>query len=224
MQDEVRQLLRDKATEMPPHLDVPPSLQKRVRPRIARNAALMAATAAVVTVVAVAGFRSLNGPPISQSVGDTPTQTGAGSSTCQPYELRVTMPPFEGAAGSRDGTIALENASGGSCTLSGTPIVTFTDSDLRVIADVNVVDGAPGWQAQGAPEPDGWPVVTLASGGVASVRIGWSNWCKDLPLLRLTDAGGNQIAMLSPDAGSVPPCNGAGQPSTVEVGPYEPSS
>ena len=135
------------------------------------------------------------------------------------------MPPFEGAAGSRDGTIDLENASGGTCTLSGTPVVTVTDSDLRVIDGVTVLDGAPGWKAQGGPEPDGWPVVTLASGDVASVRVGWSNWCnKDLPLLRLTDNAGNEIALLGPDAGSVPPCNGPDLPSTIEVGPFEPSS
>ncbi len=224
MQDEVRQLLRDKATEMPPHLDVPPSLQKRVRPRIARNAALVAATAAVVTVVGLAGFRSFNGPPDEQSVGNGPP-TAPGSSTCGSYQLRVTMPPLEGAMGSRDGTINLENASGGSCTLSGTPVVTFTDSDLRVISDVNVMDGEPRWKVQGDPEPDGWPVVTLASGDVASVRIAWSNWCnKDLPLLELADDAGNEITMLNPDAGSVPPCNGQDLPSTIEVGPYEPSS
>jgi hypothetical protein len=217
MQDEVRQLLRDKATEMPPHLDVPPSLRKRVRPRIARNALLVAASAAVITVGTVAGFRSLNGPPAEQSA--------AGSDACGFDQLRAST-RIEGAMGSREGTIYLQNASADTCTLHGTPGVTVTDSDLQAIDGVTVVEGLPGWKVEDAPEPDGWPLVTLAPGDTASVRIRWSNWCDTAtsPLLQLADSAGNQVAMVDPDAGSVPPCSGKTMPSTIEIGPFEPSS
>jgi hypothetical protein len=226
MQDEVRQLLQDKATEMPPHLDVPPSLRKRVRPRIARNALLVAASAAVITVGAVAGFRSLNGPPEEQSLGSgTPTQSVDGSDSCGFDQLLATT-RIEGAMGSREGTIDLRNVSADTCTLHGTPGVTVTDSDLHAIDGVTVVGGPPGWKVEDTPEPDGWPVVTLAPGGAASVRIRWANWCDTdtSPLLQLADPAGNEVAMVNPDAGSVPPCNGDTMPSTIEIGPFEPSS
>ena len=36
------------------------------------------------------------------------------------------------------------------------------------------------WQADGAPEPAGWPVVSLRPGSAASVRVRWSNACPQL--------------------------------------------
>jgi hypothetical protein len=220
VQDEVRQLLRQKATEMPPHLDVPPSLTKRVRPRIARNALIVAATSAMISVGAIAGLRTLNEAPVSQSEGsDSPTPSIGGSDACAFDQLRATT-LIEGAMGSREGTIELENTSADTCTLRGTPGVRVTDSDLEVIA------GPPGWRVEEVPEPDGWPVVTLAPGDAASIRIRWSNWCdKDTsPSLQLSDPAGNEVAMVNPDAGSVPPCDGDALPSTIEIGPFEPSS
>jgi len=68
-------------------------------------------------------------------------------------------------------------------------------------------------------------VVTLAPGGVASVRIGWADWCPDgraAPLWRVAIPGSGDVDVNGIDAVSPPPCNGPGQPSTIQVGPFEP--
>jgi hypothetical protein len=223
MQDEVRQLLRDKATEMPPHLDVPPSLQRRVRPRIARNALLAVAVAAVVTVGVVAGFRSLNGPPTNQSL-TTGTPTPAGPSQCTSEQLQPSA-ALEGAAGSRVGSIVFRNA-GATCTLSGKLDVAVTDSDSHIY-DVPVDHSEPTWMIDGTPKPDGWPVVTLAPGESAAVRFGWSNWCPTdvTPIVQLqAQETGSAVANITMTPDEVPPCNGYGQGSTIQIGPFEPST
>lgn len=221
MQDEVRELLRDKATDMPPHLDVPPSLTKRVRPRIARNALIVAASAAVLMVGGIAGFRSLS-EPVKQSLTSV-TPAVQGPSECFADQLEATL-MLEGAAGSREGAIQLRNAGGATCTLHGAPGLTVTDSDLHPF-DVTADPTEPGWKVNDQPRPDGWPVVILAPGDLASVRFGWSNWClSDASLLlRLTAPDGSEIARIPTGAADVPPCNGAKLPPTVEVGPFEPS-
>jgi hypothetical protein len=220
MQDEVRQLLRDKATEMPPHLDVPPSLQKRVRPRIARNAVLMAAAAAAVTVVAVAGFRSFNEPPDERSLGDP--QAGLGQCTVDQLAPSTVL---GGAAGSRVGSIVLQNT-GATCTLSGDPDVAVGDGDQRIF-DLDLSYSDPTWMVDRAPKPDGWPLVTLAQGESASVRISWSNWCHPdvAPVLQLQAQDGSLVANIPAAPLDLPPCNGAvGSTTIIEVGPFEPSA
>jgi Protein of unknown function (DUF4232) len=219
MQDEVRQLLRDKATEMPPHLDVPPKLQRRVRPRIARNAVLVAATAVVVAIVAVTGFRSFNGPPDEQSLGDSPT----GVAQCKVDQL-VPSTALGGAAGSRVGSILLQNT-GTTCTLSGKLDVGVTDGDSHVY-EVGVEQSEPTWMIDRAPEPDGWPVVTLEGGDSAAIRFSWSNWCQDVtPIVQLRESADQSVvANISMDPIDIPPCNGGGLGSTIELGPFEPIS
>jgi hypothetical protein len=222
MHDEVRQLLRDKASEMPPHLDVPPSLRKRVRPRIARNAVLAAATAALVTVGAIAGFRSLNGPPEEQSLTNPPTV--AGPAVCGVEQLEAST-ALEGAAGSRVGSILFRNAGGAPCTLSGKVDVVVTDSASRSY-DVTVDQSDPGWLVDRAAKPEGWPVVTLAPGDSASVRFSWSNWCRTdvTPILQLqAQETGSVVANITSGPSDVPPCNGMGEGSTIQIGPFEPS-
>jgi hypothetical protein len=220
MQDEVRQLLRDKATEMPAHLDVPPSLQKRVRPRIARNAVLVAATAAVVTVVAVAGFRSFNGPPDEQSLGDPPT----GLAQCTVDQLAPST-ALDGAAGSRVGSIVLRNT-GTTCTLSGKLDVGVTDVDAHIYDVVVDRSEPPTWMVDRAPKPDGWPVVTLETGDSAAIRFSWSNWCQDVtPIVQLRVlADQSVVANITMGPNDIPPCNGDGLGSTIQIGPFEPSS
>jgi Protein of unknown function (DUF4232) len=221
MDNEVRQLLRDKASEMPPHLDVPPSLRKRVRPRIARNALLAVAVAAVVTVVAIAGLRSLNGPPEERSLG---TGGPAGPAQCPVDQLEPSA-ALEGAAGSRGGSILLRNGGGATCTLSGPASVAVTDSDSRIYA-VTVDPSDPTWMVDRAPKPAGWPVVTLAPGDSAAIRFSWSNWCRTdvTPILQFQADDGSVVANYTAGPNDVPPCNGMGEGSTIQVGPFEPST
>src|SRR5438094_260976 len=68
----------------------------------------------------------------------------------------------------------------------------------------------------------------VARNAVASVRVRGSNACPQLsgPVSWKIDLG-NGAGTLDPssaDASFVPPCNGPTEPSTLEVGPFEPSA
>jgi hypothetical protein len=224
VQDEIREMLRHKAGEVPAHLDVPPSLTGRVGPRIARNALLAVGSLVVIAVVATAGFRSLNGPPEQAPNTGGPDPSVSGTTTCLAGALRAT-PALEGAAGSREGAIVLHNTSGDACDLAGTPTVTMVDAGGRSLP-VEVQPTLPAWKVNGSARPDGWPTVTLAPEGTASVRVRWSNWCDTSvtsPVMVLA-TGGLEVARVEFDAATVPPCNGQDLPSTIEIGPFEPSS
>jgi hypothetical protein len=135
---------------------------------------------------------------------------------------------MEGAAGSQEGGVTLTNFSSTACSLQGRPVVTLLDENLNPITSgVTFLHSPPGWKADGAPKPDGWPIVTLHPGDAALVRIRWSNWCPDgrpAPLWRLGIPGSGTVDVTNGfDGVSPPPCNGQDLPSTVEVGPFEPS-
>jgi len=222
VQDEVTRMLHEKASDVPLHVEVPPSLARRVRPRIARNVVLVAASVAVVAFVSVAGLRSLN-EPHDQSLDTGPSEVGE-PPTCGQQDLEPAL-ALDGAAGSRVGAITFRNSSGGACTLTGTPHVELFASDGSR-ADADVTQGPATWQVDGTSKPAGWPLVTLEPGRDASVRFGWSNWCGDpSATIRLTADDGTVIADVQVDAVNVPPCNGApGSKATVEIGPFEPAS
>jgi hypothetical protein len=127
--------------------------------------------------------------------------------------------------GSVEGSIRLTNVGAGTCTLSGRPTVSIFSSTGHDVAP-QVTEGEPQWQADGAPEPAGWPVVSLQPGSAASVRVRWSNACPQLsgPASWKLDLGngGGTLDVSGADASFVPPCNGPSEPSTLEVGPFEP--
>jgi Domain of unknown function (DUF4232) len=220
--DKVIRMLHEKASEVPPHVEVPSSLARRVRPRIARNVVLVAASVAAVTLVAFAGLRSLHEPE-DRSLNTGPSVAGE-PDTCSIQDL-VTTPSLEGAAGSREGAIAFRNSSGGACTLRGWPQVELFASDGSV-ADADVTHGPPAWKVDASPAPPGWPLVTLEPGRNGSVRFGWSNWCGDpAPTLRLKADDGTVVAEVHVNAVDVPPCNaGPGSKATLEIGPFEPAA
>jgi hypothetical protein len=140
---------------------------------------------------------------------------------CTSGQLRA-VGTLEGAAGAREGAILVSNFSDATCTLEGTPAITLLDQNLNPITSgVAFSSTAAGWEADGSAAPPGWPVVTLAPGDAASVRLRWSNWCfDDAPLWRMEIPDSGTVMGL--DATAPPPCNGPGQPSTIEVGPFEP--
>ena len=167
--EEVRELLRVKAQDIPPTLDVPRSLTTRVRRRIALNALAVTAT---VVVVAAGAFGTL------RAFHSRSSQTAHTGTPCTSAHLRAVV-SMEGAAGSREGTIDLMNTSG-TCTLKGTPTLTLLDQEQHpVISGIEFVSVPAGWQVAGSPQPPGWPVVSLAPEDSASVRVRWSNWCGD---------------------------------------------
>ena len=213
--DQVRELLREKAHEIPPNLELPRSLPTRVRRRIALNAFAVTITAVVVAAGAFGTLRTFRSQPFGTQ-GTTP---------CTSAHLRAVA-SMEGAAGSREGAIELTNSSG-TCALKGTPVLTLFDQDEHpIVSGIAFVSVAPRWQVAASPQPPGWPVVTLAQDRSASVRVRWSNWCREgnsTPRWQIGIPGGGNVDVEGFDATSIPPCNGPDLPSTIEVGPFEPT-
>lgn len=218
MEGQVRELLRRRADDVPPQLDVPPELAGRGHRRLAMNALGATVVAAVLLAGVFAGLRTIGPEPVTQPASPGPLSTP----TCSPLQITAT-PALEGAMGSREGSIVLKNVSVDTCTLEGTPTLTLRDGSGRTIeSGVTFDEVDPTWVVDGTPRPDGWPVVTLAGGEHAAVRFSWSNWCGDPNVSwRLAlPAGGTMDAAPGPEA--IPPCNGPGQPSVIEIGPVEP--
>jgi hypothetical protein len=221
--NELEQMLRDRAAEVPHVQDVPPTMLTRARRRVARNAMASVLGAVVIVAGASAGLANLRGsggtlPASSPSVAQL---TGCAASDLQ------GMVSLGGAMGSVEGSIDLTNVGGAPCTLTGRPGVSISDAHGNEVS-VQVTPSEPQWKANAAPEPQGWPVVSLQPGSAASVRVRWSNACPQLsgPVSWQIDLGNGAgtLDASSTDASFVPPCNGPTEPSTLEVGPFEPSA
>jgi hypothetical protein len=120
------------------------------------------------------------------------------------------------------GSIEVTNTGAGPCTLEGRPTIALAGSDGALSPDV--VDAPPQWQVDGAEAPPGWPTVTLRPGEVAAIRVAWSNLCPQLTGTvgwQVTVPGGGGGVEVSGET-SAPPCNGPTEPSTLQVGPFEP--
>jgi len=220
MEGQVRELLRRRADDVPPQLDVPPELTGRGHRRFAVNALGATVVAAVLVAGVFAGLRTIGPEPVTQ-----PATTGppvASTPACSSLQITAT-PALEGAMGSREGSIDLKNVSVDTCTLAGTPTLTLLDgSGATIDSGVTFEKVDPIWVVDDTPRPAGWPVVTLAGGEHAAVRFSWSNWCGDPNVsgrIALPD-GGLVPVELGPEA--IPPCNGPAQPSGIEIGPVEP--
>jgi hypothetical protein len=229
MDDDLNQLeevLRDRAAEVPHVQDVPPTMLMRARRRVARNAVASVLGAVLIVAGASAGLANLG--VLHRSDGTLPESSGsvAPLTGCAASDLQGTV-SLDGAMGSVEGSIDLTNNGEASCTLTGRPAVSIWNSQGREVA-VQVTASEPQWKANAEPQPQGWPVVSLQPGSAASVRVRWSNACPQLsgPVSWKIDLG-NGAGTLDPssaDASLVPPCNGPTEPSTLEVGQFEPSS
>jgi hypothetical protein len=221
MNDELTRLaevMRERAAEVPNHQQAPPTMLVRARRRVVRTAVVAAAAAVLVAIAVSAGVASLGAPR-----ADVPGQTPAPSTTdCIAADLRADA-SLQGAAGSVEGVIELTNIGDVTCTLQGRPTILLATSAGRALTPA-VHPDEPAWRVNDLPEPDGWPVVRLPPRSVASVRIRWSNACPQLsePALWTVDLAGGRGAMDVIGANVTPPCQGTGEGSTLEVGPFEP--
>jgi hypothetical protein len=224
--NQLEQVLRDRAAEVPHVQDVPPTMLMRARRRVARNAVASVLGAVLIVAGASAGFANLgvlrgSGDALPRSSGSIAPLTGCAASDLQG---RVSL---DGAMGSAEGSIDLTNTGAATCTLMGRPTVSISDAQGNEVR-VQVTASEPQWKVNTAPQPKGWPVVTLQPGSAASVRVRWSNACPQLsgPVSWKIDLGNGAgtIDASSADASFVPPCNGPTEPSTLEVGPFEPSA
>jgi uncharacterized protein DUF4232 len=219
-------VLRARAAEVPQFQHPPQKMLARARRRIVRNALSSVVVAGIFVVGISTGVASLRGLPGSNRV--PPASSGVHPSTapsaCTAADLRATA-ALEGAAGSVLGSIDLTNLSTETCTLTGRPILTLLNSGNEV--PVRRTDVDPQWQVDGASPPQGWPVVSLRPGSTAAIRVRWTNACPQLsnPVDWNVDLGGGMgtLDVGGADATFPPPCSGSAEPSTLEVGPFEPS-
>src|SRR5947209_20078779 len=98
MDDRVRDLLRRKADDLPPHRGVPRSVMSRARRRIALNALAALVAVAVVGGGAFAGVRALvaspsvvpGGSPAPSVVPTTPSPAPPAITRCAASQLQAT--------------------------------------------------------------------------------------------------------------------------------------
>ena len=231
--DELRRLLRERADGLPTQPELPPAVLGRVRRRLARNAVAVVAIVGLLMVGAVSGVRAFAPGHDQVLPGTRPTpapspsispssSTSSQVSSCPGGQLRATA-SLGGAAGSVVGALDVTNFGSTTCTLQGRPSIALSDWQDHPL-QVEQIPVPPMWQADGASPPPGWPVVTLRPGGVAQIRVAWSNLCpqNNHPALWRVTIGGQTIDVFGADGTSPPPCNGASQPSTLQVGPFEP--
>jgi hypothetical protein len=227
----LERVLRDRAAEVPFLQEVPRNMLARARWRVVRTVVSSVVAAGLVIAGASVGLASLGAlrdpnprTPASQVVQSTAPPASNGP--CIAADLRATA-TLQGAAGSVLGSIDLTNIGTGTCTLEGRPILTLLSSPVHEVP-LQIVDVAPQWKADGSSPPHGWPVVSLPPGSAAAIRVRWTNPCPQLthPALWTVDLGSGRgtLDVSGADAIPPPPCNGAAMPSTLEVGPFEPSA
>ena len=218
-------VLRERAAEVPRVQEMPPTLQARARRRIVRNG--LSSVVAVALVVAGASA-ALAGLGALRGAGVTPhghsTDPVVSSSSCIAADLQATA-SLDGAAGSVVGSIELTNTSAKTCTLEGQPVLTLFSSPSQEVS-VQVVTVHPQWLENASPTPPGWPVVGLRPGATAAIRVRWTNACPQLlgPAIWTIDLGSGRGTLEVSGADAFPPCNGTAEPSTLEVGPFEPGA
>jgi len=136
---------------------------------------------------------------------------------------------MQGAAGSREGFAIVRNTSSKACRLNGRPAVTIADKTLGnlhvhiVAGPTNVLDpkGAGSDRRLGILRP----------GRRAFSALRWGNYCGKAKgsftlVATLPNGRGKLSAPLlsvgssKPLPVSAPPCNGPGQPSDLDVGPF----
>jgi len=225
----LEQLLRERAAEIPYFQEAPRPMLVRARRRIVRNALTSVLAIGLIVVGASAGLAGLGA---LRSPSTVPGHSGAihtpapafSASSCSAADLRATA-SLQGAAGSVIGSVDLTNFSSKTCTLAGRPTITLFSSAGRALT-VHLVDVVPQWRADGAPRPKTWPVVNLRPGAAAAIRVRWTNECPQLShpaLWKVGLSGSGSLDVFGADGTYPPPCNGSTQPSTLEVGPFEPS-
>lgn len=224
----LEQLLRDRAAEVPHRQEVPGAMLGRARRRVARNAIASVLAVGLVVAGASAGLASLSAlrGPAHGRPGGSPSTSAPSTLACRAGDLRATG-ALGGAAGSVVGSIRLTNFSSRTCTLQGRPTVhLFTSASRPLLPQIDPVP--PQWKVDRRAAPKGWPVVTLRPGAVAAIRISWSNECPQLSspaLWKVQLAGGRgSLDVFGADGTFPPPCNGPGEPSILEVGPFEPGT
>jgi hypothetical protein len=146
--------------------------------------------------------------PKPATAAPTPVPT-VGS--CDPTTLVTRITMWEGAAGSRIATVELTNG-GPRCTFPTMQRPQLVDGGGAVL-----IDGS---------NPTTTDTITVGPGEKLTTLVQDSNYCGPDPTAPVTikfvlrDGRAIEAAPQSPTDATVPPCNGAGAPSHIEMHPW----
>jgi hypothetical protein len=161
--------------------------------------------------------------PLVASAAPSPAPTApptvAPVTACTGADLAAQPLDWQGAAGTRFGTVRVHDAGTTDCLVSGTPGLQLVDGQGSVFLDSANLGGP----ASVSPAK---PVYTLHAGGADSVYllVGLQNYCGADPvgtvhidLVLPSSLGGTVGSEVSGVTVSMAPCNGPGQPAVLHV-------
>ena len=124
--------------------------------------------------------------------------------------LAARITAWEGAAGSRIGNVTVTNTSPTPCRLPATPSRALFDGSGTVL-----IEG----------RKTGTGTIRLAAGASVTTLVAASNYCgpQPTPPVRIDfelPTGSLLAAPPSPTDATVPPCNGATVPASIEMQPW----
>lgn len=168
-------------------------------------------------------------PPVSPSPAVSAAPSPSASTPvvdiprpCAGDDLKAVL-DLQGAAGSLEGSIVFRLSWATTCSLEGYPSVAIVPAASGSPLPAQQSQTSPWWKIDGTPRPPTWPRVILTQGHTARVRVRWSTECASAGSLVWRITLPSSGSTVDAPATSGPPCNGPGQPATLEVGPFEPS-
>jgi hypothetical protein len=223
------------------HSSIPQSHRQRRPLGVAWRSASMFSTAAralvsvaAVAVIAVAGFFLLRGLSPQDGVGSSPSPaqtdvavnptpssspapTVGGVAACAAGDLHAAVLRWEGAMGSRIGTVTLTNGGTAACTLPSMNQVQLLDKKQDVLLDSGPAAAS--------------DALTLQPGDVVSTLVEATNYCQPQPPAPITVGfivdGALVVAepVTPTDTDGLPPCNGnPGSAGSMSMHPWQPGT
>jgi len=152
-------------------------------------------------------------PPPSATPTPTPTPTPSPSliADCNTADLTTQITLWEGAAGSRIGHVQLTNNGSGTCSTADTWQPVLVDGQGRAL-----IEGRPSTNATR---------IILPAGQVVTTLVLVSNYCGPTPAppVSLSFVVDGTTVTATPESATdttTPPCNGPGQPGSIEMQPW----
>jgi hypothetical protein len=175
-------------------------------PSTAPSTPTIAPSVAATSVPTAAPTEATAEPPESASAAPSPA---SGAAACTASSLKASHDLVEGAAGSRLTTVVL--VAGQRCSVALYPAMGLRDADGTELV---------GSAAAGQGRIDLDPNISYSS------AVQFANWCNpdpSFPLSLVIRIGAAEVGVSGssfPEAGDMPPCNGAGGP-TLSAGAWE---
>jgi hypothetical protein len=183
------------------------------------GAPVPSATPTPAPSIAVAVPMASPTPAPSPSPSATPTPTPSPTATpspslladCNPADLAARITMWEGAAGSRIGHVQLTNNGSVTCSTPDTWQPTLVDGQGRALIE-------------GRPSSTATRIILQAHETVTTLAL-VSNYCGPTPVAPVSLAFVLDGTTLTADPESAtdtttPPCNGPGQPGSIEMQPW----